>query len=78
MLAITLTTPLSISISPSSALTPIQQILRITAQHFTIPALPVSPIRVGSSEFKDPRPLRWSDAPRRQLHRQRQATSLLN
>lgn len=51
MTAITLTSPRSTS--PSGVFTPIQQILRTTAQHFAIPVLPVSPIRVESRKFKN-------------------------
>lgn len=76
MLTIALTTPLSVS--PSSAPTPIQQILRTTARYFGIPSLPVSPILVTHGEFRDPLPLRWSDAPQSQDHRQRPAARLMN
>ena len=42
----------------------IAQILRITAQHFSISALPDSALALPQGEFKDPLPYRWVDAPR--------------
>ena len=52
-----------IAIVRSSAPTRIQQILRTTALHFEIGALPDSQLALPHGEFRDPLPFRWVDAP---------------
>lgn len=60
------------AISHSSALTRIQQILRISAQHFAIRPHqdhPAPRTLLIASEFKDPLPLRWTTSfPARSVH----------
>ena len=66
--------------SHSGAQTPIQQILRTTAQHFAIPPKPSTrqlPLAMFVSEFKDPLPLRWQKAPRQIFCQQFQTADLV-
>ena len=59
--------------SHSGVQTPIQKILRTTAQHFAITPKPSTrqlPLAMFVSEFKDPLPLRWQQSPRQIFHRQ--------
>ena len=60
----------AIARSSSSATAParvsarIERILRTTAQHFSIPALPDLALALPEGEFKDPLPYRWVDTHR--------------
>ncbi len=66
--------------SHSGTHTPIQQILRTTAQHFAIAPKPSArqlPLVLFASEFKDPLPLRWQQTPRQMFRRQFQTADLV-
>jgi hypothetical protein len=66
--------------SHPGAQTPIQQILRTTAQHFAISPEPQTykpTLAMFASEFKDPLPLRWKQTPRQTTCRQFHAADLV-
>ncbi len=66
--------------SHSGAQTPIQQILRTTAQHFAVTPRPSTrqlPLAMFASEFKDPLPLRWQQTPRQIFRWQFHSTDLV-
>jgi hypothetical protein len=66
--------------SHPGAQTPVQQILRTTAQYFAISTQPQTcqpTLAMFASEFKDPLPLRWPHTPRQIVRRQFHATDLV-
>jgi len=64
MVAIDIVRSSSNSTARARANARIAQILRITAQHFSVPALPDPALALPQGEFKNPLPYRWVDAPR--------------
>ena len=69
-----------VAIAHSGAPAPIQQILLITAKHFSISPQPQarqSALAIFASEFKDPLPWRWRQTSRQSVHRQFHAADLV-
>ncbi len=58
-----------VAFSGSGAPTPIERILRTTAQHFSLHVLGTQ-LRLDRGEFIDPRPLRWSEVQPQIAHTQ--------
>ena len=52
-----------LALARSDIPSPLQQILRVTAKHFEIHALPNLPLALPKSEFIDPLRFRWSNTP---------------